>query len=133
MYRRRIKHSDGVAALEFGLVVPILMVLLMAIIDYGQVYFVRLTMTNAAREGARIGATMNAEDAAAAAVNRAQTYLQNAGIHATVTATSPSDTAPEVQVSITLSPYEPLVGLVPTPGELRVSATMRWELARPEP
>lgn len=133
MLRRRMRDDDGVAALEFGLVLPLLMIILMGIIDYGHVYFVQLTMTNAAREGARVGATRDAGDAAPAAIAAAEAYLADAGIAATVAATTPTDASPAVQVSIALSPYQPLVGLVPTPAELNASATMRWELADPGP
>lgn len=133
MFRERIKNADGVAALEFGLVLPLLMVILAGIIDYGDVYFVRLAMSNAAREGARVGATRDADDAAPAAVAAANAYLADAGLTATAVATTPSQADPTVRVTITLSPYEPLVGLVPTPDQLNVSASMRWELASPQP
>lgn len=128
-----MKNADGVAALEFGLVLPLLMVLLMGIIDYGQVYFVRLSMTNAAREGARVGATRSADMAEPSAIATANAYLANAGITAQVTATTPSDADPMVRVTVRIIPFEPLVGLVPTPDSLTVSAAMRWELASPEP
>lgn len=133
MLRKRLASESGVSALEFGLVLPLLMAILMGIIDYGHVYFVQLTMTNAAREGARVGATRSATTAASAAIATAEDYLADAGITATVTATTPSDADPAVRVSIKLSSYQPLVGLVPTPGELNASATMRWELASPGP
>jgi Flp pilus assembly protein TadG len=133
MRERTHNADDGVAALEFGLVLPLLMAILMGIIDYGHVYFVRLSMTNAAREGARVGATRTQDAVAPAAVAAASAYLADSGITGSVTATTPSDAAPTVRVSITLDPYEPLVGLVPTPDRLNVSAAMRWELASPEP
>ena len=133
MFRERIKNNDGVAALEFGLVLPVLMALLMGIVDYGQIYFVQLSMTNAAREGARVGATRSADNAAPAAVAAANAYLANAGITATVSATVPSEANPTVEVTITIGQWEPLCGLVPTPDTLNASASMRWELASPEP
>lgn len=130
-YRR--PGQRGVAALEFGLILPLLIVILAGIIDYGHIYFVRLSMSNAAREGARVGVTLDADEAAAAAVAAATASLANAGITATVTATTPSDAEPAVAVDITLMPLQPLIGLVPAPDQLHVSAAMRWELASPEP
>lgn len=88
-------------------------------------------MTNAAREGARVGVTLPESEAQAAAVAAAQGYLDRAGITASVTATSPSQASPAVTVTITIDPFEPLVGFVPTPDRLTVSASMRWELASP--
>lgn len=133
MLRGRIHDADGVAALEFGLILPLLIVILTGIIDYGHAYYVRLSMSNAAREGARLGATRDADDASPEAVATAEAYLARSGITAAVTATTPSDAEPAVEVDITISPFEPLIGLVPPPDRLHVSAVMRWELASPEP
>ena len=88
-------------------------------------------MTNAAREGARVGVTMPAGEAQAAAIAAADLYLDRAGVAATVDATVPTDVDPTVTVTITIDPFAPLVGLVPTPERLAVSASMRWELANP--
>ncbi len=47
------RAKSGAAALEFALVVPILLTLLFATIQFGSVVFVQNNMVNAAREGAR--------------------------------------------------------------------------------
>jgi Flp pilus assembly protein TadG len=126
-----LRNADGTAAIELGLILPLLLVVLVGIIDYGHIHFTRLTMTNAAREGARVGVTMPETDAQAAAVAGATSYLANAGVSAVVTATAPSQTNPTVTVTVTINPFEPLIGLVPTPAQLTVSAAMRWELVNP--
>lgn len=131
MFRRLWRNANGTAALEFGLVLPLLLVVLVGIIDYGHIHFTRLAMTNAAREGARVGVTLPESEAQAAAVASASAYLENAGIDGTVTATAPSQANPTVSVTVTINPFEPLIGLVPTPARLTVSASMRWELATP--
>lgn len=123
--------SDGNAAIELGLVLPLLVVVLVGIIDYGHIYFTRLTMTNAAREGARVGVTLPEADAQAAAIAKTTSYLAQAGVSAVVTATTPSQASPTVTLTVTIDPFEPLIGLVPTPGQLTVSASMRWELVTP--
>jgi Flp pilus assembly protein TadG len=129
--RRLMVRTEGTSAIEFGLVLPLLMVISLGIIDYGHIYFVNLSMTNAAREGARVGVTRSAEEAQAAAEQAAAAYLAQAGVSASVDATTPTDADPTVVVTITLDPFEPLVGFVPTPSRLRASASMRWELASP--
>lgn len=50
-------HESGTSLVEFALVLPLLLVLLFAIVDFGRGFQVWITMTNAAREGARAGAT----------------------------------------------------------------------------
>ena len=135
--RRKLSRQSGVSAVEFGLVLPLLLVLLLGLIDYGWVFFVRLNMTNAAREGARVGVTR--EDPAVArdaAESAARNYLAAAGISTvnTVSATEPDGSADaHVKVTVTVSEaagtFRPLVGFVPTPPSMMVSAQMRWELA----
>ena len=100
-------------------------------LDYGQIHFTRLTMTNAAREGARVGVTLPVANAQAAAVAAASSYLSSAHVNAVVTATVPSQANPSVTVTVTIDPFRPLIGLIATPGRLSVSASMRWELATP--
>lgn len=131
MFRRFWRNADGTAALEFGLVLPLLLVVLLGIVDYGHIYFTRLAMSNAAREGARVGVTLPEAQVQASAVATATDYLSRAGINAAVVATTPSDAEPTVTVTITIDPFDPLIGLVPTPDQLRVSSSMRWELATP--
>ena len=53
---RRSARERGQALLEFALVVPIFLVLVFGIIDFGWALRSWITVTNAAREGARIGA-----------------------------------------------------------------------------
>ena len=50
------KNRDGVAAVEFALILPILLVLTFGIINYGVLLYDQAVITNAAREGARWGA-----------------------------------------------------------------------------
>lgn len=128
--RSRLRGDDGVAAVEFGLVLPLLALILLGILDYGYAFMVKMTLTNAAREGARVGVTLPADDCEAAAKTAASNYLASAGITAaTVTVDVPSDDDPEVVVTISLDPYEPLVGFAPTPASMSANSTMRWELA----
>ena len=58
MSRRRTPRSRreiGAAAVEFALILPILLLLLGGIVDYGRFFFTQVQLTNAAREGARAG------------------------------------------------------------------------------
>lgn len=121
--------EQGVSAVEFGLVLPIFLILLLGIIDYGFLYFVHLAMTNAAREGVRVGATQcNASTAAQTTTNN---YLSGVGLSASVPlpADPRTTTNNTLQVSVTLNPFVPLIGFVPLPGTLQASASMRWEFA----
>lgn len=56
MSRRSRRRDDGAAAVEFALVVPLLLLLLFGIISYGVMPSFRQTMSQAAAEGARAAA-----------------------------------------------------------------------------
>lgn len=55
---RRIRETDaGQALVEFALVLPVMLLMLFALVDFGRGFYSWLIVTNAAREGARVGAT----------------------------------------------------------------------------
>lgn len=74
---RRFRRLDwagdrGAAAVEFALVFPILVLILIGIVEYGSVFNTQLMLTSAAREGARtMAVTGDAASARAAAVDAA--------------------------------------------------------------
>jgi Flp pilus assembly protein TadG len=51
---KRTNKDDGAAAVEFALVLPLLLLLVSAIIDFGRIYFEQSTLSGAAREGVRL-------------------------------------------------------------------------------
>ncbi len=53
--RRHGRGERGQSLVEFVLVLPIFLLLLFAIIDFGMGFHAWITVTNASREGARIG------------------------------------------------------------------------------
>jgi len=50
-----IKQEDGAAMVEFALVITILLLIVFGIIEFGRIFNAQLTVTHAAREGARVG------------------------------------------------------------------------------
>ena len=65
LIRRRTDKSQrdekGQALVEFALLVPIFLILLFAIVDFGMGFHSWITVTNSAREGARLGAVAGTE------------------------------------------------------------------------
>ena len=128
---RSHKSQRGAAALEFALVFPVLLLLLVGIVDFGMLMSTQSVVANAAREGARTAALSNNSMAAQSAVNRAIADLPgatNIGTTVTVGCTtsagavcslsdSTSDAGGTVTVTVNylhtwLSPV--LLGLAPT-------------------
>ncbi|MBN1179864.1 MAG: pilus assembly protein [Anaerolineae bacterium] len=54
---RRGKRSAGQGLLEFALILPLLLLIIMAIIDFGWIFLVYANVFNASREGVRYGVT----------------------------------------------------------------------------
>ncbi len=61
--RRRGKGEGGQSLVEFALVLPIFLLVLCAIVDFGMAFHAWITVTNSAREGGRLGAVHPALDA----------------------------------------------------------------------
>ena len=51
----RIKGQKGAAVVEFAFVLPLLMLILFGIIEFGLLFYNKQVLTNASREGARAG------------------------------------------------------------------------------
>lgn len=49
-------HERGQSLVEFALLLPVLLLILLGAVDLARVYTTQVTITNAAREGARFGA-----------------------------------------------------------------------------
>lgn len=81
---RRIRREQGASAVEFALVLPLLLVLVLGAIDWGYYLFTAEIVGNAAREGARAGSLQAQNDAAAQteAARSATAYLTNGGLTA---------------------------------------------------
>lgn len=50
-----MKKENGQSAVEFALVLPILLLIVCGILDFGWLFYNQLSVENACREGARVG------------------------------------------------------------------------------
>jgi Flp pilus assembly protein TadG len=71
----RLRNERGATAVEFALIVPLLIVLVLGIAEFGRAFQVQGTLSAAAREGVRVMALQNDPTAARAAVRNAATSL----------------------------------------------------------
>ncbi|MBG6216402.1 Flp pilus assembly protein TadG [Arthrobacter sp. CAN_A6] len=102
-----IRSERGAAAVEMALVLPVLILLLLGIMEFGRAFNTQITLTNAARESVRVMAiTKSDSDARTSAKSAAQALNPALNDPNIVITTSPSGTctAPaEVSVTITYS------------------------------
>lgn len=96
--QRLVPHPSerGAAVLEFALVLPLLLLLVFAVAEFGRAYYQVITLTHAAREGARVWA-LGGTTAEAVTATQAAAYPLNA---ITVT-TSPCVAPLPTQVTVT--------------------------------
>jgi Flp pilus assembly protein TadG len=92
----------GAVAVEFALVAPILIMLLLGIMEFGRAYSVQATLTNAAREGVRAMAISNTQASARTAAKNAAGQLNPALADGNVTFSAAS-CAVGSQVTVTIS------------------------------
>jgi Flp pilus assembly protein TadG len=79
--RRRIRCERGAELVEFALTLPLLLLLVLGIIEFGFVFQEFEVVTNAAREGARIGALMPSAGYKTTDVQaRVKDYLEAGGL-----------------------------------------------------
>ena len=130
MLKRFLKTEKGQAMVEFALVLPVLLVLLCGIIDFGWLYYNQITLNNAAREGARYAVIHYnpATDWKGAAESRMLTSL--AGVSSAAAIVS-DPVEQQITASVTASPRI-LTGFTSTilgkrTLELHASCTMRLE------
>lgn len=128
--RRVARRQRGAAAVEFALVLPILMTVLMGAIDWGWFFYIDQLVTNAAREGARAGSVVDPSgDPVAAAKIAAGAFLDKVKLTgaAVDAATASVGGSQGIQVTVTypvgsLSGF--LTGLLPDTAH--ATSVMRW-------
>lgn len=104
--RKKQKREDGQAMVEFALILPIFLLILCGIIDFGWLFYNQLSLNNACREGARYAVVHTDENADTQSIinhieNISSTVFANDGVDITVKYSSPSDpTAGDVTVSM---------------------------------
>ncbi len=142
---RSHRHRQrGVAAIEFGLVLPILCALIFGLIDYGWWFTIDLVATNAAREGARAATTMAGACPNGTAISQGTSTITNYVSNTTFSGLTVSPTCtcttvasgPQFQCSVIID-FKRLTGysLVPMPSagagfgsdytSVQATATMR--------
>jgi Flp pilus assembly protein TadG len=92
----------GAVAVEFALLAPILIMLLLGIMEFGRAYNVQAALTNAAREGVRAMAINNTQASARAAARNAAGNLSPALADSNVEFSAANCTAGS-QMTVTIS------------------------------
>ncbi|GAA5193256.1 hypothetical protein GCM10023346_17580 [Arthrobacter gyeryongensis] len=91
----------GAVAVEFAILAPLLIMLLLGIMEFGRAYNVQVSLSNAAREGVRVMAISNDQTAAKTAAKSAAVSL-NPQLADTNFTFSPTSCTSGAQMSVTI-------------------------------
>jgi Flp pilus assembly protein TadG len=97
----RKKSDRGTAAVEFALIVPVLLLIVFGIIDFGRALNAQISLTGAAREGVRLAALGYSNAAIDARVAAAAPSLT--GVTTTVVASCPPGAGPAEDAQVDVS------------------------------
>lgn len=103
----------GAVAVEFALLAPVLIMIVLGIMEFGRAYNVQVTLTNAAREGARSMAINNTQSTAKTAAKTAAAHLNPPLSDANIafgTASCTADSQMTVTISYSLSTITGIAG-----------------------
>ncbi len=128
---RRTGRSRGQAMVEFTLILPLLLVLILGVYQFGQTYADYLQVTNAARDGGR-KALVSRTDASGVAdvvstAKNATWWLDRNQMSVTVSPGQPWTTGQNVTVTVTYPYSINLLGFVVGSGTLKSTTTVRME------
>ena len=127
--RFSIRDQQGQTMTEFAIVLPVLVLILFAVIQFGIAFNHYLALTDAARAGARKAAVSrlsgNGSSAGVAAVRAAATDLNQSNLNVSVS--SSWQRGSDVTVNATYPYSISLLGLVVKSGNLSTTVTERVE------
>jgi Flp pilus assembly protein TadG len=128
---RRTRRSRGQAMVEFTLILPLLLLLILGIYQFGQTYADYIQVTNAARDGGR-KALVSRSDASGVAdvvstAKNATWWLDKNQMAVSVSPGQPWTTGQNVTVTVTYPYSINLLGFVVASGTLKSTTTVRME------
>ena len=99
--RGKMRHRCGAAAVEFAIVAPIFILLIIGLIELGRGFMVQQILTNASRVGARRAVTLNATESVV--TDEVTGYAANVSVsNVTVNVTpNPATAAPGSEITVT--------------------------------
>ncbi|HBY20526.1 MAG: hypothetical protein A2Y24_02115 [Clostridiales bacterium GWE2_32_10] len=128
---KKIKNIRGQSVAELALVLPIFLIILMGIVEFGLLMSDYVIVVNAAREGTRVAALGGTEDDVIAKVEEVTSTLQDSNISITITPNEYERERGEaitVEVAYVSEPIMPLIkNISPELYNIKSKMTMRIE------
>jgi len=133
MIQKFVKTQRGQTLVELALVLPIIILILFGTLELGRVFHSYIVITNAAREGARLGALGKSDEEIISRIREASPLYQ-ADSRLRITRLEPNESARSpgvpliVEVAYDVELVTPLISsILPNPVTLKSTAVMRVE------
>ena len=97
------QNERGAAVVEFALVAPLLLMMVLGIAEFGRAYHVQTTLSQAAREGVRVMALQNDPAAAITATKAAAPTLTLTNVTVSPASCIASGTTPAATATVTVT------------------------------
>lgn len=126
-----LNSKKGQALVETALTLPLLLLILMGIVEFGRIFNAYLIVTNASREGARYAAINSTDTTVNSAITNLTQTLDQSQITVTINPTQAGRTSGNpvtVTVNYNLQIITPFINvIIPSPYKVSASTTMRVE------
>lgn len=132
MKQTLLKNRKGQSLVETALVLPVILLLLTAIIDFGLLFNNYLIVSNASREGARGASLGNTNEQIINTINNVTTSLDDTRLSITITPNQLTGRTSGMTVTVSVeyqySMITPVIAaVIPGPFDLETTTTMRCE------
>lgn len=125
------KSKKGQTLVEMALVLPILILILMGMVEFGRILNSYLIITNASREGARYASVHSTDSQIQVAINNLTSTLNQEKLILTISpqlSSRSSGSSTTVRIDYDIDILTPLISnIVPDPFRITAQTTMRVE------
>jgi len=133
MIRKFVKTERGQTLVELALILPIIILILFGTLEFGRIFHSYIVITNAAREGARLGALGKSDEEIISRIREASPLYQ-ADTRLRIIRLEPNESARNsgvpltVEVAYDVELVTPIISsILPNPVTLKSTAVMRVE------
>jgi len=130
MRLKKMKNKKGQSIVELALLLPVILMLLLGIVEFGRVYGAYMVITNASRQGARVGAVGGDDVAIGDAVKDSANTLDQGALLWIPTRSGEGGVGETITVTVTydIQLYAPFIGsFTGNPIHMEAATSMRIE------
>lgn len=126
--RKKLKESRGQAIVELAILLPVLLLILLGILEFGRVFSSYMIITHASREGARVGAVGGSDLDVQNTVSNNTATLDSTNMTVTILDGGNRGEPFTVKVGYDIKLVTPLIGvIVGDPLHMEAETSMRIE------